>query len=159
MKREDLINEIIELSRKVNRARKFYRYDNGTESPAVKSQLEGFTSMTGREGTISGKRITGLGVTPYDTTGMIDQLVFQGPGMHSDDPDSRNMELLLAWKRRNPTNPVSYNERIREYLFQTLERLSVDDLVVLVQKLRALAKTVEAHKHSEDIENKEILKK
>jgi DNA-binding MarR family transcriptional regulator len=156
MEKIDLINEIIELQRKIDRERRLHRLDIWMNLPITMPQLKGLFFMSNQGSTSLGEPVTALGVTPTDTTGIIDSLMNQGLVSRTENPENRRMRLLRAWKRRNPASPVRLKERRRGHMSQVLARLSVDELAVLVQGLSALAKAIEAHEEAIEREYAEV---
>jgi DNA-binding MarR family transcriptional regulator len=148
MEKIDLINEIIELQREVDRAWRLHQLDIGMGMTITMPLLKSLSFISNQGRTGLEKSATAVGVTPKDTTGLTDNLMKQGLASLSEDAENRRMMLIRAWKRRHPTRPVRFRERKRDYMSQALAQLSVDELAGLEQGLKALARAVEANKNT-----------
>lgn len=155
MEKTDLIEEIIELQRKVDRARRQYQLDIWMSLPITIGQLKSLFFISNQGSTSLGKLATALGVTSTNTTGIIDRLVKQGLVSRIDNPENRRMLLLRATDKGEKL-VAALRERRRGHLSQVLERLSADELAVLAQGLASLVKAVEAHEEAVENEHGEI---
>lgn len=143
MERLELITEIIELQRKVDRARRQYELDVWMGLPLTMAQLKSLFFINNQGSTNSGKLAAALGVTPTNVTGIIDRLVKQGLVSRTEDVQDRRM-LLLQATGRGEELVAKLRERRRGYLSEVLARFSVDELATLAQGFNLLAKATEA---------------
>lgn len=138
-----MITEIIELQRKVDRARRQYELDVWMGLPLTMAQLKSLFFINNQGSTNSGKLAAALGVTPTNVTGIIDRLVKQGLVSRTEDVQDRRM-LLLQATGRGEELVAKLRERRRGYLSEVLARFSVDELATLAQGFNLLAKATEA---------------
>jgi len=138
-----LITEIIELQRKIDRARRQYELDVWMSLPLTIAQLKSLFFINNQGSTNSGKLAAALGVTPTNVTGIIDRLVKQGLVSRTEDVQDRRM-LLLQVTGRGEELVAKLRERRMGYFSEVLACFSVDELATLAQGLNLLAKATEA---------------
>ncbi len=143
MEKLELITEIIELQRKIDRARRQYELDVWMGLPLTMAQLKSLFFINNQGSTNSGKLAAALGVTPTNVTGIIDRLVKQDLVSRTEDMQDRRM-LLLQATGRGEELVVKLRERRRGYLSEALARFSVDELATLAQGFNLLAEAIEA---------------
>jgi DNA-binding MarR family transcriptional regulator len=143
MEKTELIKEIVELQRRVGRARRQYELDVWMVLPLTMPQLKSLFFINNQGSTNSGKLAAALGVTPTNVTGIIDRLVKQGLVSRTEDIQDRRM-LLLQATAKGEGLVAKLRERRRGYLSEVLARLSVDELATLARGLNSLAKATEA---------------
>jgi DNA-binding MarR family transcriptional regulator len=148
MEKAELIREIIELQRKVDRARRQYGLDVWMSLPLTIAQLKSLVFISNQGSTNLGKLAAALKVTPTNTTGIIDRLVKQGLVSRTDNPENRRM-LLLRPTRKGEELLAKLRERRRGYLSEVLERMTIDELAALATGLAALVKAAEASELAE----------
>jgi DNA-binding MarR family transcriptional regulator len=144
MEKMELIKEIIELQRKVDRARRQYQLDVWMGLPLTIAQLKSLFFVSNRGSTNLGKLAAALGVTPTNTTGIIDRLVKQALVSRTENPENRRM-LLLRTTAKGEELVAKLRERRRGYMSEVLERMSMDELAALAQGLTSLVKAAETH--------------
>lgn len=144
MEKNELITEIIELQRKVDRARRQYGLDAWMSLRLTIAQLKSMFFIINQRSTTSGKLATALGVTPANTTGIIDRLVKQGLVSRTEDTQDRRM-LLLKVTGKGEELVANLRKRRRDYMSKVLAGLSGDELATLAQGLTSLLKAVRAH--------------
>ncbi|OGO22878.1 MAG: hypothetical protein A2144_02485 [Chloroflexi bacterium RBG_16_50_9] len=142
MAKNDLISEIIELQRKVDRARRQYGLDVWMDLPLTIAQLKSLFFISNQGSTNLGKLAGALGVTPTNTTGIVDRLVKQGLVSRTEDEEDRRM-LLLQTTSQGEELVSKLRERRKGYLSELLARLTVDELDILAQGLVSLVKAAE----------------
>ena len=142
MEKADLITEIIELQLKVDRARRQYELDVWMGLPLTIAQLKSLFFISNQGSTNSGKLAAALGVTPTNTTGIVDRLVKQGLVSRTENIQDRRMLLLRATDKGEEL-VAKLRERRRGYMSEVLERMSGDELATLAQGLASLVKAAE----------------
>jgi DNA-binding MarR family transcriptional regulator len=143
MEKLELITKIIELQRKIDRARRQYELDVWMGLPLTMAQLKSLFFINNQGSTNSGKLAAALGVTPTNVTGIIDRLVKQGLVSRTEDVQDRRM-LLLQATGRGEELVAKLRERRRGYLSEVLACFSVDELAMLAQGFNLLAEATEA---------------
>jgi len=143
MEKAELINRIIELQRKVDRARQQYELDAWMSLPLTIAQLKSLFFIRNQGSTNSGTLAAALGVTPTNTTGIVDRLVKQGLVSRTENPKNRRMLLLRATDEGEEL-VARLRERRRGYLSEVLERMTIIELSTLAQGLASLARASEA---------------
>jgi len=144
MEKVNLIREIVELQRKVDRARRQYELDVWMGLPLTIAQLKSMFFISNQGSTNLGKLAAALGVTSTNTTGIIDRLVKQGLVSRTENVQDRRMLSLRATDKGEEL-VANLRERRRGYMSEVLERMSVDELTTLAQGLISLVKAAEAH--------------
>ncbi len=142
MEKAELIKRVIELQREVDRARRQYELDVWMSLPLTIAQLKSLFFIRNQECTNSGTLAAALGVTPTNTTGIIDRLVKQGLVSRTENPENRRMLLLRATDKGEEL-VARLRERRRGYLSEVLERMSIVELGTLAQGLASLARVTE----------------
>ena len=144
MEKVELVREIIELQRKVDRARRQYQLDVWMSLPLTIAQLKSLFFISNQGSTNSGKLAAALGVTPTDTTGIVDRLVKQGLVSRTENAQDRRMLLLRATDKGEEL-VTNLRERRRGHMSEVLEHMSMDELATLAQGLTSLVKAAEAN--------------
>ena len=147
MEKVKLISEVIELQRKLDRARRQYELDVWMSLPLTIAQLKSLFFISNQGSTNLGKLAAALRVTPTNTTGIVDRLVKQGLVSRTENVQDRRM-LLLRVTGKGEELVANLRERRRGYMSEVLQRMSVNDLATLSQSLASLVKTVEAHEEA-----------
>jgi len=153
MEKVDLISEIIELQRKVDRARRQYGLDVWMGLLLTIAQLKSLFFISNHSRTSLGKLAGALGVTPTNTTGIVDRLIKQGLVSRTENAEDRRM-LLLQTTSKGEELVSKLRERRKGYLSDILAHLTVDELGIVAQGLASLVKAAEAYegesKHEHD---------
>lgn len=144
MGKDELVREIIEHQRKVDRARSQYQLDIWMSLPLTIAQLKSLFFISDQGGTNSGKLAAALSVTPTNTTGIIDRLVKQGLVSRRENPENRRMRLIRATDKGEEL-VAGLRERRTGYISDVLGLMSKDELVTLDRGLSALVKAAETH--------------
>ena len=143
MKKADLIREINELQRKVERARRDYQLDIWMSLSISIGQLKSLFFISNQGSTNSKKLAKALCVTPTNVTGIVDRLVKQGLVDRTEDPEDRRVLILT------PTNAgkelvANLRERKRSGFSKVLSEMSERDLVILHQGLISLVDALQS---------------
>jgi DNA-binding MarR family transcriptional regulator len=144
MEREALIKEIIELQRKIDRARRQYELDIWMDLPITMAQLKSLFFISNRGSTNLMNLAAALGVTSTNTTGIIDRLVKQGLVNRTDNPQDRRM-LVLRVTEKGEELLARLRQKRRDYMKDVLAPMSIEELSVLAQGLTFLVKANEIH--------------
>lgn len=148
MEKEDLIRDIIELQRKVDRGRRQYGLDVWMNLTLTRSQLKSLFFISNHRTTNSKELSAALGVTPTNTTGIIDRLAKQDLVVRNEDIRDRRIQLLQVTEKGEELLG-QLRERNRSYMSEILGKMSVNDLTTLMQGLTSLVNAVE-HDESEN---------
>ncbi len=143
MEKAELIDQIIELQRKVDRARRQYELAVWMGLPLTIAQLKSLFFIRNQGSTNLGTLAAALGVTPTNTTGIIDRLVKQGMVSRTENPHNRRM-LLLRVTDKGEELVAKLRARRRSYLSEVLQRMSVFELTTLAKGIASLVKATEA---------------
>ncbi len=142
MQKAEIINQIIELQRKVDRARRQYELDVWMSLPLTIAQLKSLFFISNQGSTNLATLAAALGVTSTNTTGIIDRLVKQGLVSRTENPENRRMLLLRATDKGEEL-VAKLRERRKGYMSEVLQRMSVDELATLAQGFVSLGKAAE----------------
>jgi MarR family transcriptional regulator, organic hydroperoxide resistance regulator len=146
MEKGELINQVIELHRKVNRSLRMSTWDAWMQLSLTVPQVKSLFFITDR-GTTNFKNLaTALKVTQSNLTGVIDRLVDQDMVSRTENPEDRRMVLLKATDRGEAL-VSDLRERRISHLSQALSDLSTEDLDFIVRGLSLLARVTETQKH------------
>jgi DNA-binding MarR family transcriptional regulator len=139
----ELVKEIIQLQRQVNRALRQGESDAWMELTLTIAQLKSLFFISNEGSTNFTKLAQALRVTPSNVTGIVDRLVEQGLVSRRENPENRRM-LVLQLTDRGETLLASLRERKIGQLSGVLSCLSEEQLSTLAQGLRFLAEAAEA---------------
>ena len=94
MEKATLIKEIIELQRKVDRARRPHTLDAWMGLPVTVAQLKSLFFISNQGSSNLGQLAAALGTTPANVTGIVDRLVEHDLVSRSENVQDRRMLLL-----------------------------------------------------------------
>lgn len=152
MDKVELINQIIELQRMSDRARRQYELDVWMNLPLTIGQLKSLFFIRNHGSTNLRKLAAALGVTPTNTTGIVDRLVKHGLISRTENPEDRRM-LLLQPTPKGEELITKLRERRRDYMVEVLGHMSMDELISLSNGLTSLIKITEAQETQNKDEN------
>lgn len=140
--REELIAQIIEAQRRMNRVIREHTLDSWVKLSLTIPQLKSlfYISRHGRVN-LSGLA-SGIRVTPANVTGIVDRLVEQELLTRVPDPDDRRIQWLRLTGKGEALLDNLREGRASE-MHRILDRLSTDDLSVLARALDVLARAAE----------------
>jgi len=142
-KKEELIQQIVDLHRRVNRVLRQIAPDAWMELSLTIPQVKSLFFI-GNHGTTNFKKLAGaLKVTPANLTGVIDRLVDQGLVSRTENPEDRRM-MLLKLTEKGEALVSELRERRVSYLSRALRGLAPEELDVIARGLALLATAVEA---------------
>jgi DNA-binding MarR family transcriptional regulator len=139
MQREELVKQITELQRKIDRARRQYELDVWMNLPITIAQLKSMFFISNQGKTNLMNLAAALRVTPTNTTGIIDRLVKQGLVSRTENTDDRRM-LALCLTDKGEELIARLREKRRGYMKDVLAYMSIDELVNLEQGLTSMIK-------------------
>jgi DNA-binding MarR family transcriptional regulator len=139
----ELVEEIIQLQRQVNRALRQGESDVWMELSLTIAQFKSLFFISNEGSTNFTKLAQALRVTSSNVTGIIDRLVGQGLVSRRENPENRRM-LVLQSTDRGEALLASLRERKIGQLSEMLSRLSEEQLSTLAQGLRFLVEAAEA---------------
>ncbi len=142
MEKAELINEVVELNRRVNRALRQIAPDAWMQLNMTVPQVKSLFFISNNGTTNIKKLATTLKVTPSNLTGVIDRLVEQGLVVRHENPEDRRMTLLQV-SEKGDTLVSELRERRMSYLSQALSELSLEELRKIADGLALLAKVTE----------------
>ena len=145
MEKAELVREIIELQRKVDRARRQRELGPWMDLPLTIAQLKSLFFISNQGSTNLGNLAAALGVTPTNTTGIVDRLVKKKLVSRNEDAQDRRM-LLLQATTKGEELVTNLRDRRRGHMSEVLALMSMDELVTLAQGLTSLVKANEAYK-------------
>ena len=148
MNRAELIEEIIQLQRRIGRvghASERYAPEAWLALNLTIGQLKSLFFIDFEGSTNFKKLATALGVTPPNVTGIIDHLVEQGLVSREENPEDRRM-LLLKTTDKGKALLAKLRESRISHMSGILAQLSLEELSALAQGLTALTRAAECNK-------------
>jgi len=143
MGRQELIQEVVDLQRKVDRTRRQYELDAWIGLNITAAQLKSMFFISHEGTTNLSKLAEALEVTPTNVTGIADRLVKKG--LVDRSPSEQDRRVLLLRLTREGENLVgSLREKRRGYMREVLNRLSDEELAVLAKGFASLSRAVQA---------------
>jgi MarR family transcriptional regulator, organic hydroperoxide resistance regulator len=138
-----LIGEIIELQRRVDRTWRQYQLDIWMSLPLTMAQVKCLFFITNQGSTNSGKLAEALKVTPTNITGIIDRLVKHGMVSRTEDSRDRRISVLTA-TGKGAGLVARLRERKKSHFTDVLACMSTKELTALHRGLSSLVKAIEA---------------
>ena len=152
MDKEELVKQVIDLQRKINRVLRSQIPDAWMELSLTIAQLKSLFFISSQGSTNLSKLAAALGVTSANVTGIVDRLVEQGLISRAQNPEDRRMSLLQATDKGQALI-TDLRERQMSLLSNVLYNMSQDKLAALVQGLSSLLKACELSQ--EEIRNED----
>jgi len=143
MDKESLVRETIDLQRKANKATRQNDIKVWMSLPVSIAQLKTLFFIVDQGGTSPGELASALGVTPTNTTGIIDRLVKQELVSRTENPENRR-RLIIRATRQGEDLVTDLRERRAGPMREILDYMSMDELSTLSQGLRSLLKAAQA---------------
>lgn len=143
-KKEEVINEIIELQRRMSQVIIPYAIESWRKLDVPLAQLKSLLIITAKGETNFSTLAQDLGVTPGDVTGIIERLVEQGLVSRKPSPEDRRVIWLEATDKGLDllTNLMESQTR---HMVRILEYMSLEDLTSLLRGLSGFIHAVEEH--------------
>lgn len=145
MEKGVLINEVIDLHRRVNHSLRLSTQDAWMQLSLTVPQVKSLFFITDHGSTNFKSLAAALKVTQSNLTGVIDRLVEQDMVSRTENPDDRRM-VLLQVTNKGEALVSDLRERRISHLSQALSDLSPEDLDFIVRGLSLLAKVTETQK-------------
>jgi DNA-binding MarR family transcriptional regulator len=150
MKKGELIEQVIDLQRRVNHVLRGQTLDAWMGLSLTIAQLKTLFFISSEGSTNVRKLAAALGVTSANVTGIIDRLVEHGLVSRAENPEDRRMSLLQATDKGQALI-TDLRERHTSQLAEILSYMSSNQLSTLAQGLSSLLKACE-------LQQKEITK-
>lgn len=147
MEKVNLIKEVVELHRRVNRAMRQSGPDAWMKLTMTVPQVKSLFFITNSESTNFKNMAAALKVTPSNLTGVVDRLVEQGLVSRTEDHEDRRKTLLQATEK-GESLVAELRERRMSYLSQALADMSPDELSTIIRGLELLANAVETQRNA-----------
>lgn len=139
MNKSEIIKQIIELQRSVDRARREFELDVWMGLTLTIAQLKSLFFISNRAGTSLGKLAAALRVTPTNTTGIVDRLVKQGLVSRDENPEDRRV-LIIQTTEAGEALINQLREKRVAGMSKMLEQMSLDELLLVRRALALLEK-------------------
>jgi DNA-binding MarR family transcriptional regulator len=142
MGKAELINEIVEHHRRVNRVIRQVAPDAWMELSLTVPQVKSLFFITNHSTTNFKNLAKAMKVTPSNLTGVIDRLVEQGLVSRTENPEDRR-QIQLRATEKGEAQVAELRERRTSYLSKALNDLSVEELKIIGEGLALLARVTE----------------
>jgi MarR family transcriptional regulator, organic hydroperoxide resistance regulator len=143
MEKKELIEEMVELQRRVDRDRRQYELDAWMHLHLGIGQLKALFFISNRGSTTTGKLAIALKVTPTNVTGIIDRLLEKKLITRTGDPDDRRV-LLLRTTTLGDELVTELRQKRRERMTELFTRLSEEEAAIVSQGLKIMVKAIDA---------------
>ena len=143
MVKKELIDELIELQRRVDRDRCQDELDAWLRLNLGIGQLKSLFFISNRGSTSLGKLATALKVTPTNTTGIVDRLLERKLITRKESPDDRRVLVL----RTTPRGEALVNElrqKRRERMTEIFGRLTDEQAAIVAQALKFVVEAMDS---------------
>lgn len=148
MERRELVEQVIELQRQVNRLFRDANSDAWMAMNLTRAQLKSLFFISHEKGTNFSKLAGALGLSPSNLTGIVDRLVEKGLVTRNDSAEDRRLVVLLATDKGEALIADLREHRVK-YLSAILEHMNSEELSVLAEAYSALVKAAEVHEKEE----------
>ena len=144
MEKGQLVEEVIELQRQVNRLFRDSTDDAWMVMNLTRAQLKSLFFI-GREKDANFRKLAAaLSLSPSNLTGIIDRLVEQGLVTRNDDPADRRV-VILRVTEKGETLIANLREHWTKQISAILEHMSSESLSFLIDGYSALLKAAEVN--------------
>ena len=143
MPKTDLIEEMIELQRRVDRDRRQYELDAWMRLNLSIGQLKSLFFISNRGATSLSKLAAALGVTPTNTTGIVERLLKRGLITRTDSPDDRRV-LLLRTTTVGDELITQLRQKRKERMTELFNRLTDEETIHVRDALKIMMRAIEA---------------
>jgi DNA-binding MarR family transcriptional regulator len=150
--REEIITQIIEIQRRMNRVIRKRTLDSWVKLRLTIPQLKSLFYISRHERVNLSGLASGIRVTPANVTGIVDRLVEQELLTRIPDPDDRRI-LWLRVTKKGEALLANLREGRASEMRSILGRLSTDDLSVLARALDVLARAAEVTEREGPLED------
>ena len=143
MVKQEIVEELIELQRKIDHDRRQYELDAWMSLNLGIGQLKTLFFISNRGTTTTGKLATALKVTPTNVTGIIDRLLEKELITRTGDPDDRRV-LVLRTTPKGDELVAELRQKRRERMTELFNQLSDKEAEIVAQGLKIMVKAIEA---------------
>jgi DNA-binding MarR family transcriptional regulator len=144
MVKKELIEEMIESQRRVDRDRRQYELDAWMRLNLGIGQLKTLFFISNHGSTTTGKLAAALGVTPTNVTGIIDRLLERKLITRTGDPDDRRV-ILLRTTSQGEELVTELRQKRKERMLELFNHLTDKEAAIVAQALKILVKAIEEH--------------
>ncbi len=145
MERRQLIEQVIELQRQVNRLFRDSNIDAWMVMNLTRAQLKSLFFIGREKDTNFTKLADALGLSLSNLTGIVDRLVEQELVTRNHSPEDRRIIFLRVTEKGEALIADLREHRIKQ-LSAMLDRMSSESLSFLAEGYSALLKAAEVHK-------------
>ena len=145
MAKIEIINEMIELQRRVDRDRRQYELDAWMHLNLSISQLKSLFFISNQGTTSLGKLAAALRVTPTNTTGVVNRLLKRKLITRTRSPDDRRV-LFLRTTPLGEELIAQLRQKRKERMTELFNHLNDEEAVIVTKSLKFLVKAIEAHR-------------
>ena len=145
MANKDVIEEMIELQRRLDRDRRQYELDAWMHLNLSIGQLKSLFFISNRGTTSLSKLAAALGVTPTNTTGIVERLLKRKLITRTDSPDDRRV-LLLRTTLRGEELIAQLRQKRKERMAELFNRLTDEEATQVRDALKTLVGDIEAQR-------------
>ena len=142
MPNKELIEEMIELQRRVDRDRRQYELDAWMHLNLSIGQLKSLFFISNRGATSLSKLAAALRVTPTNTTGIVDRLLKRGLITRTENPDDRRV-LLLRTTPLGDELIAELRQKRKERMAELFNRLSEEEAKYMAEALKIMVRVIE----------------
>ena len=143
MVKQEIVEELIELQRKIDHDRRQYELDAWMSLNLGIGQLKTLFFISNRGATTTGKLATALKVTPTNVTGIIDRLLEKKLITRIGDPDDRRV-LVLRTTPKGDELVAELRQKRRERMTELFKNLSDKEAEIVAQGLKIMVKAIDA---------------
>lgn len=145
MPNKELIEEMIELQRRVDRDRRQYELDAWMHLNLSIGQLKSLFFISNRGATSLSKLAAALSVTPTNTTGIVDRLLKRGLITRTESPDDRRV-LLLRTTPLGDELITELRQKRKERMAELFNRLSEEEAKYMAEALKIMVRVIEVQR-------------
>jgi DNA-binding MarR family transcriptional regulator len=152
---QELIKEMIDLQRRVDRDRRQYELDAWMRLHLGIGQVKALFFISNRGATTTGKLAAVLKVTPTNVTGIVDRLLEKELITRIGDPDDRRV-LVLRTTSQGEKLVAELRQKRKERMTEIFSRFTEEEAKTVLQSLKILAKAIELGESNPESDSTEI---
>jgi DNA-binding MarR family transcriptional regulator len=145
MAKKEIINEMIELLRHVDRDRRQYELNAWMDLNLSIGQLKSLFFISNQGTTSLGKLAAALRVTPTNTTGIVNRLLKRKLITRTGSPDDRRV-LFLRTTPLGEELIAGLRQKRKERMVELFNHLDDDEASIVFQALTLMVGAIEAHR-------------
>ncbi len=143
MVKKELIDELIELQRRIDRDRRHDELDAWLRLNLGIGQLKSLFFISNRGSTSLGKLAAALKVTPTNTTGIVDRLLERKLITRKESPDDRRV-LVLRTTTRGEALVNELRQKRKERMTEIFSRLTDEQAEIVAQALKFMIEAMDS---------------